>query len=260
MLIVCAHETEATPLSAHYKMKREPETPFICYKGENKHLVVAKGGPLDVAAATTWALTSRPTPSHSLCVYLGFVNHCTLPHGSARFAHKVIDHSCQKNWYPQFIAEPPCPTIELHSGADSSSYHSSFHNRGAGAFFSAVSRFTTAEWTHSLQVVGPETKDITATADILDRFRLSLSTCTQNLPTPIGLEEIAPFLQHWHLSVSEQHKLKHLLQRWVTLSGQKLPWEPYWDTLHRLQDSGALVQALERVVNRAPVHLNAKGG
>lgn len=263
MLLICPSKERAKELADRYQMKRLPQTLFPFYRGEKVQLLLCPNTPIELAAATSWALSTQvDLEKQSPCLFLGEASHPLLTEESPRLIHQVKDPTDSSySYYPSFIIDLPCATETLYTSPQSeSSTHTGFTDPLAAAFFRTIPPFRDLEWAHALLTPCSAGKNSTPVAlnavfPLIDDLIAAFAKLRQEIPLTIDLETLAPFLERWHFSVSQQHQLRHLLQRWTALAERSEPWSALWDSFYQFKASKDLIQGIERLVDHIPIHL-----
>ena len=161
--------------------------------------------------------------------------------------------------------KPPCQTVELISVDQPENRYgkNAAYDMEASGFFATASRFNSSELVQVLKIISDNQANpaeqvsakqveeiISARLDIIDSVVQQLIQLsqqqTQQLPPTNLLNE---FMQHWHFTVSQQHQLLRLLQRWQARSNE--PLNIYQFRLKK--NSKAVLQLLERRIDRLPL-------
>ncbi|MFQ5938263.1 MAG: hypothetical protein ACE5LB_17815, partial [Acidiferrobacterales bacterium] len=189
--------------------------------------------------------------------------------GEAVLAHRVTDEATQTNWYPPLVFEPPCETAPvLTLDRPVNNYPESWTiDMEASGYYATACRFSTAELVHSLKVVSDNAtspaRAVTAeTASELVQGKLGvIETVVRELAgiseqlTEVGADpaQLRRFLDRWHFSVSQRHRLRELLRRWQLVAPGHDAWSQEIETLRTAQQVLAL---LDRQLQARPIKLS----
>lgn len=262
--IVVALKAEAAPLIDHYGLRaRTPKGLFALY--ENRHendnvtLTISGVGKTAAAAAVAYLHAVTGEPPHAAWLNVGIAGHRDRPLGELLLAHKITDVATRRNWYPPQIVTggpPGCELVCLDSpGLDYR--HAALCDMEAAGFYAAAGRCTTAELVQCLKIVSDNAQApantpgnplkvrdvealVAAQLPAITRYAAELENLSQQLKRwQLPADELQPYLQHWHFTVAQQHRLKTLLQRQRALQ----PRQPLWREEYRQLQTGKQVLA-----------------
>src|ERR1700761_8244047 len=101
--IVTAFHSEAKPLIEYFKLKTQmTQAPFPIYQNENMHLIISGLGKINAALAVGYLQAILQTPN-IVWLNIGIGGHRSMEIGTAILAHKVIDESTARSFYPTFL-------------------------------------------------------------------------------------------------------------------------------------------------------------
>lgn len=264
--IFIALPCEAKPLVAHFKLKKDNSShPFALYYNDNRVLAVSGCGKIAMAAAVAYTLASFKHSAHPVLINVGIAGHQTAELGELFATHKITDGDSGKHFYPQLIAKLPCQTLAIHTvSKPETTYHDDcLYEMEASAFYEIAVRFTSSELIQAFKVISDnqhasiqqinaplvsawmaeKVVDIAAAIEQMILLAQSLEL-QESLYYPLALEK-------WHFTVTAQHQLKALLQRWDVLTdGAELNFSEV-----DLKHSKAVLQWLELKINAVPVCL-----
>jgi nucleoside phosphorylase len=265
--IVTALSCEAKPLIHHYRLNgRQAENGFHVYENDAMRLIIAGMGKCAAAAACAYLQGLEPKGKH-IWLNLGIAGHATLNVGEPILAHKVIDAATNVTWYPPLLFTPPCQTVPLLSvDQPKASYASGIaYDMEASGFYATAGHFNSYELVQVLKVISDNhtnpmqqvskklAQEIISnqlvTLDVLIRQLLELNTLLAGQQRKPAIE---PFIQRWHFTVAQQHKLQRLLQRWNVLSNNILDIEQFKDK----QNSKEVLVALEKEIAMLPLRFD----
>ncbi len=264
--IVTALPCEAKPLIKQYRLNgRQAENGFRIYENQQIRLIIAGIGKCAAAAACAYLQGAEPQGKHAW-LNLGIAGHGDLNIGEAIMAHKVTDATTGKNWYPAMPFNHPCPTATLISVDQPQTDYcaNTAYDMEASGFYATASRFNSGELVQVFKVISDNHANsaeqvsaqlteqiIAARLDDIDALIQQLFKLEQQQQMS---PEIKQFQQHWHFSVSQQHKLQRLLQRWLARSQTAIKA----DDFSNKKNSKAVLQALEKQIIALPMSFGDK--
>lgn len=266
--IVTALPCEAKPLIKHYRLNgRQAENGFRIYENDQMRLIIAGIGKCSAAAASAYLQGAEPQAKHAW-LNLGIAGHGDLNIGDAVMAHKITDAVTGSSWYPSMPFKHPCPTVELVCvDQPKTDYETdTAYDMEAAGFYATAIRFNSSELVQVFKVISDnhanpaEQVSAQLTEQIIDARLDKIDTLVQQL---LKLEqqqrqqiapEIKQFQQHWHFTVSQQHKLQRLLQRWQARSETAIKPTDFVDS----KNSKAMLQALEKKIIELPTRFDDK--
>lgn len=253
--IVTALFPEARPIIAALQLKKRNNTRgFNIYHGNNISLAVSGIGKQAAASAVAFLQGLQQASDHRQkpisWLNVGIAGSAHLDVGQDILASKIIDHASKAAYYPTFCFQAPCPTgtvitvdspvieyprkISQRSSANATD--TTVYDMEATAFFTLAGRFTSSELIHSYKVVSdnPENPPHNITPEsasalidnkmpvIKQLVELLLELETRLPQTDSAQAEIDLITQTKHFSVTQQHQLVRLIQRWHALTGNTL--------------------------------------
>ncbi len=262
--IVTALPCEAKPLIQYYRLNgRQAENGFRIYENEQIRLIIAGIGKSAAAAACGYLQAMTAKEKH-IWLNLGIAGHASLDIGEGVIANKVIDAASAKQWYPAMPFKSPCKTVQLITvDQPESEYQGDFaYDMEASGFYVTACRFNSSELVHVFKVISDNHANpaqqvsaalaeeiISAQLDSVDALIQQLLKLNALLMPQQATPEIEQFQQHWHFTVSQQHQLNRLLQRWQARSIEPLNIYHY-----RLEkNSKAVLLLLERRIDKLPL-------
>ncbi len=264
--IVAALPCEAKPLIKQYRLNgRQVENGFRIYENKQICLIIAGIGKCAAAAACAYLQGAEPQKKHAW-LNLGIAGHGHLNIGEVIMAHKITDATTGKSWYPAMPFKHPCPTATLVSVDQVQTDYSAniTYDMEASGFYAMASRFNSSELVQVFKVISDNHVNpveqvsaqlteqiITANLDIIETLIQQLFKLEQQQQIS---PEIKQFQQHWHFSVSQQHKLQRLLQRWQARSKTVINLADFIDA----KNSKILLHTLEKKIMALPMSFNDK--
>ena len=237
MLIwISALHCEAKPVIDFYRLKKASTSlAFDSYVDQNKNpsmaCIVTGPGRVSCAAATAWSAASYASAGLLSWINIGTCG-SKQTIGSLFSANKIIDDHSSRSYFPirtfkNSIAGTTCRTF--NSVATDYKPDEVF-DMEASAFYMTASRFSTAEFIHSLKVVSdneevefPSSKNqvsdlIAANIDPISVFASQLIELEKSQQAlTISRQQLQSWLDRTHFTQNQQHqltsKLHYLLNR-----------------------------------------------
>ena len=270
--LVLALPSEARPLLSYFGLQRpNSSTDFPLYEKDGLRLIVSGIGKTAAAAATAYLRALRP-PCPALWLNIGVAGHGEHCVGTPLLAHKIIDASSRRTFYPAFPFPPPCQTTTVMTVEQVvETYPDTWaYDMEASGFCTTARRFAPHALIHCLKIVSdnPQFSPHRLSAqkvealigkhlELIDALVQLLAPLVQEL-TARGREPpfFADFLQHWHFTVAQQHQLRRLLQQHCTLAPQQpLAHQDFRD----LKKAAEVLAQLRRLNDSIPFVLGEKG-
>lgn len=238
--IVTALMAEARPIIDRLGLRAAPQSPFRTFVGEEIELVVSGIGASAAATAVGYAAGGSGRGSDAW-LNVGIAGHRDAEPSLAGLAHKVVDTSSGRRWYPPAAFDPPCPGFEVRTVSEVERVFEddALYDMEAAGFYAAAIRFATSELVQVLKVVSdnrqqaPErltARSVAALVEsrlpeiesLLEALR-ELSDCVALRLQPPG--HLATFLEARHFTVSQKRQLERLLRRREALGRASEPSE-----------------------------------
>ncbi|MFC1750663.1 hypothetical protein ACFL2V_17865 [Pseudomonadota bacterium] len=259
--IVTALQCEAKPLIKHYHLNgRQAENGFRIYENENIRLVVAGIGKIAAAAATAYLQAQTPH-EQAAWLNLGVAGHGTLAVGELVLANKIKDASSQTNWYPPQLFSTTARSISVVSVDTTETEYKgdNAYEMEATGFYATACRFSSTELiqvckiisdnhAHPVDKVSPKHVEeiISTNLEEINDIVQALQTLQRQLIEQSSPAELKVFLTQWHFTVSQQHQLQRLLQRWQARSGSSAMPDMFADARNGKTVIKELQQRLEK--------------
>ena len=231
--ILTALRCEAIPLIDAFRLQHQQDCrPFSLYLNDSIRLIISGTGKLAAAAATAYLASRFTRDTHASWLNIGIAGHPDLDTGMIRLTDRIIDHSSGQNWYPGLVslATPACTLLTVDS-AQNGFITDACHDMEGSGFFAAARHFTTCDNIQCLkiisdnrsrhhskitpsfagQLIAEQLDEIRQVVDVLQKHSRILA---QQQPE---FDETQQFLDRWHFTTSQQHRLQYLLQRWHAL-------------------------------------------
>lgn len=227
---VTALECEARPLIERFDLKRIAEVePYRIYRGERATLVVSGIGKMAAASAVGFWNALNGAPQFSAWLNVGVAGHRDMEVGSGALAHKITDRASGRSWYPPRVFAAPCATMAVITvdGVERDFDAPALYEMEASGFYSAATRFTSAELAQCFKVVSDNraggTEKITADSiseaigknlEAIEKIAAELQSLGQELGEvhrpPAEYEDC---LNRWHFTATERQQLRNQLRR-----------------------------------------------
>ncbi len=262
--IITALPCEAKPLIKHYRLNgRQAENGFRIYENDDIRLIIAGIGNYAAAAACGYLQGLAPQTKHAW-LNLGIAGHKDLAIGTAVLASKISDTATGKHWYPAMPFTLPCQTAELISLDQPNNDYgcNSIYDMEAAGFYSTAARFNSSELVQVFKVISDNQANpteqvsaaqteaiIAATLETIDSLIKQLHGLNTQMAIQQNPPEITDFQQHWHFTVSQQHQLQRLLQRWQARSEKSIDIKQF----ESIKNSKALIASLEKMIDQLPM-------
>lgn len=268
---VVALKAEAAPLIDHYGLRAQtPKGLFTIYARDNIALTVSGVGKTAAAAAVTYLHAVTGEPQHTAWLNLGIAGHRDLPLGALLLAHKITDKAANRHWYPPQILPTQLTGRELLcvDTPEAGYADEALYDMEAAGFYAAACRCSTAELVQCLKIVSDNAQAPANTPGNPLKARNVEALVAAQLPAIAGYadaleklagqlqswqlpsDELYSYLQRWHFTVTQQHRLKTLLQRQRALQ----PQQPLWREEYRqLQTGKQVLTAIQQHVDSLPV-------
>ena len=176
---------------------------------------------------------------NQLFLNIGIAGHRRAITGATRVASRITDQSTGQTWYPsQIICDSldrsPLITVETVERvyAEDAAY-----DMEAAGFYPVAWRASTTELVQSLKVIsdhpGEPVADLNLqriqdlignSVDEIDSLVKALQgladIVTSTIPKSYSLD---PFIERWHFTVTQRHRLRRVLERWAVLEKDESP-------------------------------------
>ncbi len=226
---------EARPLIDWFQLKAASKyRGFSIYQSGSVCLVISGVGRNASAAATASLFEYNGSTKNQVWINVGVGGHPILPIGEGVLAHKITDQANSRSWYPQILFKSSTATASILTVKRIEKHYSvpSVYDMEAAGFYSAASRFSTAEVVHVYKVISDNqkcsSKNVTPSMvkeliqskveeidRILHAFQKIAMTIKAENREPVRFRQ---YLKRWHFTVTEQHQLRKLLRRWQILT------------------------------------------
>ncbi len=265
--IVTALPCEAKPLIRHYRLNgRQAENSFRIYENGDMRLIVAGVGKIAAAAASAY-LQGQAANSLHAWLNLGVGGHHSLPVGELVLASKITDATNNTNWYPPLVFKAPCQRRALLSvdSPDTEYRGDCVYEMEAAGFYATTCRFSSTELLQVCKVISdnhahpadkvtaPHVEEIiTARLEAIDEIIQALNKQLKQLEQQTTPAVLNQFLERWRFSVSQQHQLQRLLQRWQARSGET-PEPQMFAAAH---NGKAVIKQLQQQIQQQPMRFD----
>ena len=270
--LVVALQAEARPIIETLDLVQDrPAGIFPVYCNGDLSLVVSGIGRIHCAAAVTHLFHRTAQRVDQAWLNIGIAGHQQVPIGSVLLASRITEHASGRSWYPPYVLDvkllrSPLVTVDKPERCypDCCAY-----DMEAAGFYQIACRCSTAELVQSLKIISDNPgSDLDLAVDeisllIADQMsaiesavrQLSdLSHVVDTVRAPPDLSSL--YLEQWHFTVSQRHRLATLLGRLKVRSGQ-LPNLP---GTSECQDARGVLRWLESKLSALPVNLSVPQG
>lgn len=246
--LVVALLPEAKPLVERFELAAcdEGRTPFPCFEGHSEgnglRLVVSGIGKFAAATAVGHLSARTSLQRDAAWLNVGVGGHRDLALGETRLANKVAEAASGRTWFPPRAFRSPCRSVPvLTVDEPETGYRTDdIYDMEAAGFFSAATRYSTAELVQSLKVVSDNAEAplgddlrqrgrqmarqarslIEASGPVVERVIEELwGLCAEAHKTHTCPEQLTSFRDRWRFTVAQQSQLRDLLRRWEALTG-----------------------------------------
>ena len=287
--ILTALQPEARPvIDALHLKKRSDIHGFPIFVSQDVTLIISGIGKQAAAAATAFlhglqhGVTRQITQDNTSSAWLniGIAGSADFALEQDMLAHKITEQSNGATFYPTFCFEIPCASAEIITvdrpvteypcaepiTSSSPQSHKQAFDMEASAFFSTATRFTSAELVQCYKVISdtPENPAHTVNAAIAsEMIAAKLATIKQLIVQLQELENSSPsthqmlavfnhVMKTHRLSVTQQHQLQRLLQRWALLTDK-----PLFDSIDLVtcRSTKRLIETIEQHIDAFPIVL-----
>ena len=234
ILFVVALQAEATAIIQFYKLKLCNEIPFKIYRNEDMWLIISGIGRINCAAATAYLQCTAANDQYQLWINVGIAGHKNLDVGQAVVAHKIVDATTDKKWYPPLLVKLPVQTAEITTvDVPETTYPTtSVYEMEAASFYAVATKFATSELVHCFKIISDNEQQhiqnitrqkvqqlVEQNIEYIDDICTRLQQVAKSLPQK-NPQEWQSILQQWKFTSAGQKRLRNLLQKWQTLNPQ----------------------------------------
>jgi hypothetical protein len=267
--IIVAFPAEARPLTGHFRLRGSNSSgPFPVYRNETLCLAISGIGKVACAAATAWLQGIHQGNPPAGWLNIGIAGHASHEIGDAYIAHRITDQANGRSWYPPQVHALRLPSENLLTvdTPETAYCGDALYDMEAAGFYPIACRCATAELVQCFKIVSdnrnrPLTNVDTGRYSELVSSRLGdieilvgeleRMVHDSNAFNPIS-EELRSFTGNWHFTLSQQHRLAHLLRRWQALE----PAQPIWcGELVKQNHARGVLRWLEDYLDALPVKL-----
>ncbi len=267
--LVCALHCEAKPLIKYYNLKRKAHRyGFSVFARDSIRLVVTGLGRVSIAAGTFFL--GHLNGEHGVSVWLnvGLAGHRFRSLGEGLIAHKILDGSTGKSWYPPLVFEPKVPTEVLMTVEVPETVYegSTLYDMEASGFYPTALRFSSAELIHCFKVVSDNSLNLPIQlnpekAEELIRSRLyEVDGIIKGLQDLAGKKTVFELdrgclhdlFSRWHFSDTQKKQLERLWRRVQVL---KLDGKVLVGELNALESGKEVLRFIETRVQESPIRI-----
>ena len=254
--LVVAMPSEAQPLRQHYGLREQSGEPFPLYAGPDMRLVISGIGIEASAAAVGYLAGCSDAPSLASWLNVGIAGHRDLAPGAARIADRVSRDDAPRRLYPELSFGPPVPTcaVASHAAPVERFPAATCCDMEAYGFLGAAQRISSVEFAQVLKIVSDNAatgfqhltrQSVNALVGdaltVVDDCVAALREHAAHRVTALDRELLDTIVQRWHFTVTQQHQLRHNLDRLAALgaAGPGL-----LDKLAACRDARAVINAV----------------
>jgi hypothetical protein len=270
--LVVALQAEAGPIiGALDLVSARPAGIFPVYCNGDLSLVVSGIGRTHSAAAVTHLFHRTAQRVDQAWLNIGIAGHQQAPIGSVLLASRITEHASGRSWYPPYVLDVKLLRSPLVTVDEPERHYPDCcaYDMEASGFYQIACRCSTGELVQSLKIISDNPgSDLDLTADqisLLIANQMSaiegavgqLSDLSHVVDTVRALPDLSSlYLEQWHFTVSQRHRLPALLSRLKVRSGQ-LPNIP---GTSECQDARGVLRWLESKLSALPVNLSVPQG
>jgi adenosylhomocysteine nucleosidase len=263
---VTALEPEAKPLIGHFLLEQTHAKPFRIFQNDSVRLIISGMRKKKSAEAVSF-LQKLTGAQDEAWINVGIAGHRDHSIGMGVLIHKITDSQTQKSWYPAIIFKPPCVTESLLTVNYAESHYRDPHvyDMEASGFFESALHHSTAELVHGYKVISDNSKSshwkvTSGFAEEMIKNCLSeivflgaeLQKQAQKLCSlEIEAQELEPYFNRWHFTVTQRFQLKKAVRRLKTLA----PSEHFFNELNTFNTSRQVLTHLNERIRNIPILL-----
>ena len=239
--IVIALMPEAKPVIDHFKLLQTDDNNVFTDKDDTIRLIVSGIGKNSSYSSVNRLAQQMETNKSTAWLNVGIAGHRHFEITTPFIAHKITDNETGKSWYPPQILDLPFSSALVTTvDKEVKDYpQNGIYEMEASGFYEAASKYTTHELIHCIKIVSDNEKSPTEnvtkqlTNNLITNNLKNIEPAVQQLLELSTLESkrladppyYNEFLSNWHISVTQQHQLKRLLQRWSVLFPEEPPFK-----------------------------------
>ncbi|NND82787.1 MAG: hypothetical protein HKN50_10205 [Gammaproteobacteria bacterium] len=235
--LVTALACEAKPLIDCFGLRKQEQTDYPLFQGQLRDhkvsLVVSGLGAFNAGAASAWLAGRESALGRSqsaVWLNIGVAGHASLAPGEALLVHACRAADEIRSYYPSMVAKWPGKTAALYTLAMPSQDYpaDAMIDMEASGYFTAVSRFSTAELIQSIKIISDnqrsnlEKLSPTVISDLIQSRITELCSFIDNLLAIARLPQPADYLHlisHLHASVSHRAQYARLIEHLSATGG-----------------------------------------
>lgn len=227
---------EAKPFINRFKLKKELSvTAFTIYRNTDITLTVTGLGKSAMAAGVAYTLALFPASRLPVLLNIGIAGHSFYELGTVFAIEKITDQETGRNYYPQLIASPPCPTHTLVTVAQAQADYpsDSLYEMEASAFYETAIRFSSSELIQCIKIISDNKNHpssqikpaqvslwVSDALPLIEEYSQQLSQlASQDQPSIAA--SYAEIIVQWHFTNSEKLQLNSLLNKRDVLTQHK---------------------------------------
>lgn len=264
--LVTALPCEAKPLIEHWHLKKicDKQLPFPIFvnKEQTIHLIISGVGKTKAAMATTFLHLFTGSQTTHCFLNIGIAGSTEFPLGKCLIAHKIIEASTQRCWYPfvSLLKNKPQSVLVTHDTPQQVYPAAGLVDMEGSAFFQAASHYVTQEQIQIIKIVSDND------AHSLNKINQDSvkNLIKENLPMIIEIVQyqmnmeqqtylpeitIKEFQLTWYFTYAQLIQLKEYLRRWEIQIKNENPW------VHCQNEANA-ERVIAKMIKRLDDHAN----
>lgn len=267
--LVVALVTESRPIIHHFDLVESRQSSgFRIYSSDQVRLVVSGMGRTAAAAGTAYLAAFSGAAKGEPWLNVGIAGHRDLDVGAGVHALRITDQATGRSWYPpQIMAMPGDGKALISVDTTENNYLSDLvYEMEAAPFYSTAIRFSVGELVQCYKVISDNrivaTQTITRAgiSELIASHLPQIEGIVESLGRLAGdladtqphLNDFDHFIERWHFTVSQEHELRSLLQRWAVLAQGAPVWN---DNLNRCPSAKSALAELREQLDSLPVGL-----
>ncbi|NOZ51579.1 MAG: hypothetical protein GXP08_00320 [Gammaproteobacteria bacterium] len=264
---VVALSVEAKPIIQHFRLRKIPGNHgFTIFSNETIELIVSGVGTVAAAAATGYLAARQRNEGAAAWLNIGIAGSLSRDVGDAVLAHRVIDATDGRRYYPSLIINPMCETASIITVPKPATIYSGdrVYDMEAAGFYAAATRFNSNELIHCLKVISDNQHNsvdnvnatqvhalITAQIGKIAQLANEVQSLTEQLaPNSMHTDDYHIIIKRFHFTVSQQLQLKSQLNHWYALTNCSLLNEL---KLHHCRNAKTLLAELQNNLDAMPL-------
>lgn len=262
IVIQTALKQEAAPIISYFDLKKVvSEHAYPLYQNDNLFLAISGTGKL-AAAGTLSFIVAKYCNQTPILINFGIAGG-KYEIGTPFLISSISDHASMQREYPSFAYELPidfAPLITVDQ-PETSLMAETLYDMEASGFFHAAKKLTTLEYIAILKVVSDQGVSHHSQIDksqlqkhlaqAIHPLKQLINAIKDIQQPPFASQEEEIFLNRWHFTTCESHKLMHLLTRLQAI----YPEEGFISYCLPLKSGKEVLNKLEKLLQEAEICL-----